>query len=261
MKVLICWSGGKDSALALFLAKARPNIEIAGLLTTFSEEFDRVSMHGVRRDLLEAQAEALGLPVWKIFLPTPPRDASCALPSRGPCGPPDPLAPPPGHKGFVSFASNDVYEEKMIQAFERARREGIEAIVFGDIFLEDLRAYRERLLATVGLAGIYPLWGRSTRELMEEFLERGFRAVVVCVDSARLDPSWPGRLLDRRFLAELPEGVDPCGENGEYHTFVFDGPGFSHPVALSQGETVLRDPFCFRELTAPPRQVARGLPP
>jgi len=246
MKVLICWSGGKDSALALFLAKARPDIEIAGLLTTFSEEFDRVSMHGVRRDLLEAQAEALGLPVWKIFLPTPPRNASCAL-------------PPPGQTGFVSFASNDVYEEKMLQAFERARREGIEAIVFGDIFLEDLRAYRERLLAGVGLAGIYPLWGRSTRELMEEFLERGFRAVVVCVDSAKLDPSWPGRLLDRRFLAELPEGVDPCGENGEYHTFVFDGPGFAHPVVHSQGETVLRDPFCFRELTVSPPPAARGL--
>jgi hypothetical protein len=140
----------------------------------------------------------------------------------------------------------------MLQAFERARREGIEAIVFGDIFLEDLRAYRERLLARAGLAGIYPLWGRSTRELMEEFLQRGFGAVVVCVDSAKLDSSWPGRLLDRRFLTDLPEGIDPCGENGEYHTFVFDGPGFSHPVALSQGETVLRDPFCFRELTAPP---------
>ncbi len=258
MKVLICWSGGKDSALALCLAKTRPDIEIAGLLTTFSEEFDRVSMHGVRRDLLEAQAEALGLPVWKIFLPTPPRNASCALPRRGPGCPPDPPAPP-GQTGFVSFPSNDVYEEKMLQAFEHARREGIDAIVFGDIFLEDLRAYRERLLASVGLAGIYPLWGRSTRDLMEEFLERGFRAVVVCVDSARLDSSWPGRLLDRRFLEELPEGVDPCGENGEYHTFVFDGPGFSHPVVHSQGETVLRDPFCFRELTASPPPAARDL--
>lgn len=236
MKALMCWSGGKDSALALRLARGRADLEIAGLLTTFSEEFDRVSMHGVRRELLEAQAQALGLPVWKVFLPTPRKDAACALP------------PPAGQQGFVSFASNDVYEEKMIEAFERARREGIEAIVFGDIFLEDLRAYRERLLGRAGLRGIYPLWGRPTRELMEEFIAHGFRAVVVCVDAARLDASWAGRPLDARFLAELPEGVDPCGENGEYHTFVFDGPGFSRPVALSHGETVSRDPFCFREL-------------
>jgi uncharacterized protein (TIGR00290 family) len=236
MKVLMCWSGGKDSAMALRVARDRADLEVAGLLTTFSEEFDRVSMHGVRRELLEAQAQALGLPVWKVFLPTPPKGAACALP------------PPARRQGFVAFASNDVYEEKMIEALERARREGIEAIVFGDIFLEDLRAYRERLLAGVGLKGVYPLWGRPTRELMEEFIARGFRAVVVCVDAARLDASWAGRPLDARFLAELPEGVDPCGENGEYHTFVFDGPGFSRPVALSHGATVARDSFCFREL-------------
>lgn len=235
MKALVCWSGGKDSALALHLARERADIEVAGLLTTFSEEFDRVSMHGVRRELLEAQAEALDLPVWKVYLPTPPKDAACAL-------------PPPGQKGFVSFASNDAYEEKMLGAFAKARRRGIEAIVFGDIFLEDLRAYRESLLARAGLKGIYPLWGQPTRRLMEGFLSSGFRAVVVCVDSNRLDASWAGRPLDSRFLEDLPEGVDPCGENGEYHTFVFDGPGFSHPVALSHGETVLRDPFCFREL-------------
>jgi uncharacterized protein (TIGR00290 family) len=236
MKALMCWSGGKDSALALRLARERTDLEIAGLLTTFSEEFDRVSMHGVRRELLEAQAQALGLPVWKVFLPTPPRDAACAL---------TPLA---GQPGFVSFASNEAYEAKMIEAFERARRGGIAAIVFGDIFLEDLRAYRERLLARAGLKGIYPLWGRPTRDLMEEFIADGFRAVVVCVDAARLDASWAGRPLDAKFLAELPEGVDPCGENGEYHTFVFDGPGFSRPVALSHGPTVSRDPFCFRDL-------------
>ncbi len=240
MKALVCWSGGKDSVLALFLARLRPDLEVVGLLTTFSEEFDRVSMHGVRRELLEAQAEALGLPVWSVFLPTPPRDATCAL------------APPPGQSGFVSFASNDVYEEKMLEAFARAWREGIEAIVFGDIFLEDLRAYRERLLARAGLKGVYPLWGRPTLGLLEEFLDREFRAIVVCVDSAKLDRSWAGRPLDRRFLADLPEGVDPCGENGEYHTFVFDGPGFARPVSLCQGEAVSRDPFCFRELTAAP---------
>ena len=138
-KTLLSWSSGKDSAWALHTLRQRSDLEIAGLLTTFSEEFDRVSMHGVRRELLEAQAQALGLPVWKVFLPTPRKDAACALP------------PPAGQQGFVSFASNDVYEEKMIEAFERARREGIEAIVFGDIFLEDLRAYRERLLARAGL--------------------------------------------------------------------------------------------------------------
>ena len=244
MKALVCWSGGKDSALALRLARDRADLEIAGLLTTFSEEFDRVSMHGVRRELLEAQARSLGLPVWKVFLPTPPKDAACGLP------------PPSGQAGFVSFASNDVYEEKMLEAFEQARADGIEAIVFGDIFLEDLRAYRERLLARAGLVGIYPLWGRPTRGLMEDFLESGFRAVVVCVDQSRLDASWAGRPLDHRFLAELPQDVDPCGENGEYHTFVFDGPGFSHPVSLSHGETVSRDPFCFRDLEAAGRAPA-----
>lgn len=245
MKALVCWSGGKDSALALCLARGQPDLEVAGLLTTFSEEFDRVSMHGVRRELLEAQAESLGLPVWSVFLPTPPRDATCVL-------------PPPGQKGFVSFASNDVYEEKMLEAFAHARQGGIEAIVFGDIFLEDLRAYRERLLARAGLAGVYPLWGRSTLELLEDFLQRGFRAVVVCVDAGKLDASWAGRLLDGRFLAELPAGVDPCGENGEYHTFVFNGPGFAHPVALAQGETVSRDPFCFCDLVGPTPPAGLG---
>ena len=239
MKALVCWSGGKDSALALHLARRRADVEVVGLLTTFSQEFDRVSMHGVRRELLEAQAESLGLPVRKVFLPTPPPDASCAL-------------PPPGGRsgnGFVSFASNDAYETKMLEAFDRARGEGIEGIVFGDIFLEDLRVYREKLLARAGLTGIYPLWGRPTGGLLEEFIQTGFRAVVVCVNSASLDASWTGRLLDRGFAAGLPEGVDPCGENGEYHSFVFDGPGFSRPVAVTHGETVARAPFCFRDLS------------
>ena len=238
VKALVCWSGGKDSALALHRARRDPAIEVAGLLTTFSEEFDRVSMHGVRRELLEAQAAALALPLRRVFLPTPPRDAACALP------------PPGTPSGFVSFAPNDVYEARMLGAFESARESGIEAVVFGDIFLEDLRQYRERLLARAGLVGIYPLWGRPTEELLEEFVAAGFRAVVVCVGSAALGASWAGRLLDRSFARDLPAGIDPCGENGEYHTFVFDGPGFSRPVPVAHGETVLREPFWFRELTA-----------
>lgn len=235
LKALLSWSGGKDSALALREVRLRGGVEIVGLLTTFSEEFDRVSMHGVRREWLEAQAEALELPLEEVFLPTPPPDGPCPSSSGA-------------AQGFTVFPSNTSYEEKMLEAFRRAREQGIEAIVSGDIFLEDLRAYRERLLADAGLKGVFPLWKRNTRELMREFLASGFLAIVVCADSRKLDASWAGRALDEAFLRDLPPDVDPCGENGEFHTFVFDGPGFSHPVPAAAGETVLREPFWFCDL-------------
>ncbi|MEX0879279.1 MAG: diphthine--ammonia ligase [Thermoanaerobaculia bacterium] len=236
MKSLVCWSGGKDSALALHETRRRGGVDVVGLLTTLSAEFDRISMHGVRRELLEAQAAALGLPVEKVLLPTPPPDAPCPV-----------SIPRPTH-GFTVFATNDSYEEKMLEALTKARDQGIEGIVFGDIFLEDLRRYRERLLAQVGLKGVFPLWGRETKELLNEALDLGFQAIIVCVDSKKLGESWVGRLLDERFLRDLPEGVDPCGERGEFHTFVFNGPGFRHPVPVVKGESVFRDPFWFCDL-------------
>jgi len=190
LKALVSWSGGKDSALALREARLRGGVEIVGLLTTFSAEFDRVSMHGVRRSLLEAQAAALDLRLEKVFLPTPP--------PHGPC----PSSP----------------------------------------------ARAAQLLSEAGLKGVFPLWKRHTRELMENFIGSGFRAIVVCVDSKKLDSSWAGRPLDEAFLRDLPSGVDPCGENGEFHTFVFDGPGFRNPVPFLVGETVSREPFWFCDL-------------
>ncbi|HEY3203528.1 MAG TPA: diphthine--ammonia ligase [Thermoanaerobaculia bacterium] len=236
MKSLVCWSGGKDSALALHETRRRGDGDVVGLLTTLSAEFDRVSMHGVRRELLEMQATALGLPVEKVLLPTPPPDAPCPV-----------SIPRPTH-GFTVFATNGSYEEKMLEAFRRGRDQVVEAIVSGDIFLEDLRAYREQLLAEAGLQGVFPLWKRHTRELMQDFIGSGFRAIVVCVDSKKLDSSWAGRFLDEAFLRDLPSGVDPCGENGEFHTFVFDGPGFRNPVPFLVGETVSREPFWFCDL-------------
>lgn len=236
MKALVCWSGGKDSALALHLARNRSDFEIVGLLTTFSEEFDRVSMHGVRRSLLEAQAQALQLPVYEVFLPTPPAAASCGVNSSS------------QGSGFTVFATNDSYEAGMLRALQEARDRGVEAVVFGDIFLEDLRQYRERLLDRIGLRCVFPLWGRSTRELFQEVVQRGFVAVVTCIDAAKLDSRWVGRRLDQEFLEELPASVDPCGEYGEYHSFVVDGPGFRRRIPFAVGETVARSGFWFCDL-------------
>jgi uncharacterized protein (TIGR00290 family) len=246
MKSVVCWSGGKDSVLALYQAKRMNGLNVVGLLTTLSREFDRVSMHGVHRALLEAQAKALGLPVRKVYVSTYPPDMPCARKEA--------LA-----RGFVSFPSNDLYEQAMLEAFFTLKQEGVEAVVFGDIFLEDLRAYRELLLARAGLKGIYPLWGSDTRVLLEEFIASGFRAVTSCVDARKLDKRWAGRALNAAFLRDLPEGVDPCGERGEYHTFVFDGPLFRRPVDVVLGETVYREPgFWFRDLL-PAEELAEAL--
>lgn len=212
--VLVSWSGGKDSCLAL--AEIRRTRNVAALLTTITRDFDRISMHGVRRILLERQAESLGVPLHEVFI------------SEG--------------------AGNDEYEQKTIAALEEFRAHGVDSVVFGDLFLEDIRAYREKLLSRLGMKGLYPVWGRDTSRLIREFLARGFKTAVVCVDPTKLPREFVGRVIDEQFLSELPGKVDPCGENGEFHTFVFDGPGFRVPVPFSFGEIVMRDGFWFADL-------------
>jgi uncharacterized protein (TIGR00290 family) len=214
--VLVSWSGGKDSCLALRELQRTPEVRVEALITTVTRDFDRISMHGVRRVLLERQAASLGLPVHLVEI------------SKG--------------------ASNQEYEAAMGQAFNHFHDRGITSVGFGDLFLEDVRAYRERLLARHDMAGHYPIWGRDTAALIREFIAEGFRTVVVCVDPAQLDPSFAGRVIDEQFLADLPPQVDPCGENGEFHTFVFDGPIFKDAIRLAIGETVCRDGFWFCDL-------------
>jgi uncharacterized protein (TIGR00290 family) len=227
--VLVSWSGGKDSALALRETLRGGAHEVFGLLTTFSEDFDRVSMHGVRRDVAEAQARALGLPLFPVLVPRVQTTAPCPLTVA---------APPEGP-----------YERRMREALTQARDEGVRAVVSGDIFLEDVRAYREARLREVGLAGIFPLWGRDTQGLAREFIDAGFQGVCVCADATVLDRSFAGRPLDHDFFAALPEGVDPSGERGEFHTFVQDGPVFASPVHVREGEVVYREPgFWFQDL-------------
>jgi len=214
--VLVSWSGGKDSCMALRDIHGTPDLRVEALLTTITRDYDRISMHGVRRILLEQQAASLGIPLHQI------------LRSKG--------------------AGNEEYEAKMGEAFAIYRERGIDSVVFGDLFLEEIRTYRERLLAKHAMIGIYPVWKRSTPALIREFISLGFKTAVVCVDPAQLDPSFLGRLIDEEFLSQLPPEVDPCGENGEFHTFVFDGPIFRHPVTFTFGEKIYRDSFWFRDL-------------
>ena len=214
--ILFCWSGGKDSALALHTLLQQNDVCITSLLTTATEGYDRISMHGVRRELLHQQAESLRLPLHEVFIPP-----QCV---------------------------NSIYEARMEEALLTFRKQGIRRVAFGDIFLEDLRLYREKNLARVEMQALFPIWKRDTRELIREFHAAGFRSVAVCIDSKVLDPSFAGRELDKSFFADLPASVDPCGENGEFHTFVFDGPIFSHPVGFTLGELVQRDSFVFRDL-------------
>jgi uncharacterized protein (TIGR00290 family) len=214
--VLVSWSGGKDSCMALREIQRTGNIRVEALLTTVTRDFDRISMHGVRRTLLERQAASLGIPLHQIFI------------SKG--------------------ASNDEYEAAMGEAFSQYRDRGIDTVVFGDLFLEEIRAYRERLIAKHNMASLYPVWGRDTSKLINDFISLGFKSAIVCVDPAKLDPSFVGRVIDEGLLAQLPPHVDPCGENGEFHTFVFDGPIFKNPVKFSFGEVVCRDSFWFCDL-------------
>lgn len=215
-KVLLSWSGGKDSAMALHALRQRPDITVEALLTTITADYERISMHGVRRALLDEQAKALGLPLKEVRIT-------------------------PG-------ADNAQYEARMGAVLADAMTQGITACAFGDLFLEEIRAYRDRQLARIGMEALYPVWGRNTRELICEFLDLGFQTIIVCVDPRKLSPDFVGRIIDRALLAELPDHVDPCGENGEFHTFTFAGPIFRKPVAFTTGATVERDGFWFCDL-------------
>ena len=208
-RALVAWSTGKDSAFALHVVRQRGDVEIVGLLTTLTSGYGRVSMHGVREEVLDRQAAALGLPCRKVWIPP-----ACV---------------------------NADYERAMGEATAAARADGVARIVFGDLFLEDVRAYRERQLAGSGIAPEFPLWGSDTAALAARMVVSGLEATVVCVDPRRLPASFAARRFDAAFLADLPEGVDPCGENGEFHTFVHDGPIFAHPIAVARGDIVRRD--------------------
>lgn len=214
--VVVSWSGGKDSALALDAVLRAGEFRVASLLTTVAEGLERVQIQNVRRELIERQAGALGVALRCVYI----------------------------RKG----ASNVEYEERLAAALSEFRRAGVRRVVFGDLFLEDIREYRERLLARLGMEGLYPLWGRDTRGLLEEFVGRGFRAAVTCVDACALDESFAGAEVDGTFAERLPPGVDPCGENGEFHTFVYDGPLFTRSVSFVRGELTTEEGFHFRDL-------------
>ncbi len=223
-KVIVAWSGGKDITLALYELAKTEQYEIAALLTTVTQEYDRVSMHGVRTVLLEQQAQSLGFALEKIFI--------------------------------SKNASNEEYEAKMREVMQRYVAAGIRSVVFGDIFLEDLRRYREENLAKIGAKAIFPLWKEDTAGVARRFIDAGFRAVITCVDSNALDERHIGREFDARFLSELPGGLDPCGENGQFHSFVYDGPIFERGIPFERGQVVLRENrFYYCDLHAVPELV------
>ncbi|UCE99306.1 MAG: diphthine--ammonia ligase [Planctomycetota bacterium] len=218
-KVLVAWSGGKDSVLALDELQGMGEYEVAALLTTVVQDYDRVSMHGVHRVLIERQAESLGLFLEKVFI------------SKG--------------------ATDEEYESRMREVLEKYQRVGVSSVVFGDIFLEDVRKYREENLSKIDMKGVFPIWGTDTSEAVDKFIELGYRAVVTSVDCNVLDRKFAGRSFDERFLSELPAGVDRCGENGEFHSFVYDGPMFDKRVLHKKGEIVFREKrFCYCDLIA-----------
>lgn len=215
--IALCWSGGKDSSLAWHALQKDTRYRVAVLITTLTEGYDRISMHGVRRSLLVDQAEAIGLPLEEVWIP--PK------------------------------ATNAIYENRMAETFIRLREEqNIHSVAFGDIYLEDLRTYRENQLAALDLSCLFPLWKRDTDELAREFGTTGFRGVTICVDPRQLDSSFVGRELDAAFFADLPADCDPCGENGEYHSFVYRGPGWSRDISFLRGEIVERDSFFYCDL-------------
>jgi uncharacterized protein (TIGR00290 family) len=212
-KALLTWSGGKDSVMALYELQRAGGYEISALLTTITADYDRVSMHGVRRSLLEQQATSLGYPLEEVLI--------------------------------SKDASNEQYEAKMKETLGKHLKAGVRTAVFGDIFLEDIRKYREDNLCNIGMKAVFPIWKRSTTELARRFVDLGFKAVVTCVDSTSLGKGFVGRLFDDRFLSELPSDVDPCGENGEFHSFVYSGPLFRESVSFELGDVVLRDDRFF----------------
>jgi uncharacterized protein (TIGR00290 family) len=215
-KAILCWSSGKDSAWALHVLRQLQEVEVIGLLTTINEVHDRVAMHAVRVSLLQAQAEAVGLPLWTVSIPNP--------------------------------CSNQQYEMAMETAIQRALAAGVSVMAFGDLFLEDVRRYRETQLAGTGLAPLFPIWGLSTRRLAREMISAGLRARLTCVDPKQIHTSFVGREFDDALLADLPATADPCGERGEFHTFAYAGPMFHHPVPIQTGEIVTRDGFVFADL-------------
>ena len=208
-KVIFSWSGGKDSAIALYEIQNSKNYEILTLLTTITEDYDRVSMHGLRRILLEQQAKSLGISLEKVSI--------------------------------SKDASNEEYESKMKEALLRYKNAGVHSVVFGDIFLQDVRKYREENLSKIGMNGVFPIWRRNTTALAHTFIDLRFKAITICVDSNVVDKRFVARDFDKQFLSELPPTVDPCGENGEFHSFVYDGPIFRENILFKKGEIVLRD--------------------
>jgi uncharacterized protein (TIGR00290 family) len=215
MRILLSWSSGKDSAWSLHVLRQSGEHEVVGLLTTFNEEADRVAMHAVRRELVERQAANAGISLWGVPLPWP--------------------------------CPNNEYERLMAQACAKAISEGVEGIAFGDLFLEDVRAYRERQMQGSGLQAIFPLWGLPTRALAEEMIAAGMKAKLTCVDTEKLDRAFAGREFDEALLSALPAGVDACGERGEFHSFVYGGPMFKEIIEVKAGQTVTRDQFVFTD--------------
>ncbi|HTW67418.1 MAG TPA: hypothetical protein VME17_22515 [Bryobacteraceae bacterium] len=215
-RVAVSWSSGKDSAWSLHLLRQDPSVEVVALFTTLNQQFDRVAMHAVRRELLELQAASVGLPLWTVPLPWP--------------------------------CSNDEYETRMRDLCTRALREGVDSMAFGDLFLADIRAYREKQLAGSGLEPLFPVWQIPTADLARTMIASGLRAKITCVDPRILPAEFAGRDFDAQFLADLPPHIDPCGENGEFHSFVYAGPGFRQPIKVSVGEIVERDGFVFADL-------------
>lgn len=215
-KAFMSWSSGKDSAFALYEAQRSGMADIVGVLTTVNEVYDRVAMHGVRSALLDRQIAALGLPCIKVPLPSP--------------------------------CPNEIYEARMTEAVAQIKAQGVRHMVFGDLYLEDIRAYREEKLSASGMEGIFPLWKRNTAALAGEMIDSGLVAHIVCLDPKRIDRKFAGRQFDRALLAELPPGIDPCGENGEFHTVVSAGPMFNKPIPITVGETVEREGFVFTDV-------------
>jgi uncharacterized protein (TIGR00290 family) len=216
-KILLSWSGGKDSALALYELMMNSECEIVALLTTVNEDYDRISLHGVRSSLLEHQASSLYLPIEKVMI--------------------------------YKDISEESYESKMREVLVRHQAKGVAAVVFGDIFLESVRDRRVEKLSQIGMKAIFPLWGKDTNEMAVQLINLGFKAIVVCIDTHVLDKQFIGREYNQEFLSELPAEVDPCGENGEFHTLVYDGPIFSRPIKHELGEVVLREKrFLFCDL-------------
>jgi uncharacterized protein (TIGR00290 family) len=205
--IIFAWSGGKDSAYALSKLLQNPDYEVLSLISTFNGNNNRLSMHGVRDELIEAQGASLGIPIMRVK---------------------------------VFGASNEEYEENMAEAIQLAKKRGIDSIAFGDIFLEDLRVYREKQMRQLKMECIFPIWKNNTSDLANAFVDQGFKSIICCVDDSKLDKSWCGKVIDKQFLKDLPEGVDPCGENGEFHSFCFDGPIFKRAIKIKTGEMVFK---------------------